>query len=66
MSNRVPENFTLADLKGQNFATVSEAAAILRVNPKTVRRGCKSGSVHGTKVEGAWRVSVAWLREAAT
>jgi hypothetical protein len=38
MSNRVPENFTLADLKGRNFATVSEAAAILRIDPKTVRR----------------------------
>jgi len=38
MSNRVPENFTLADLKGRNFATVSGAAAILRIDPKTVRR----------------------------
>jgi hypothetical protein len=45
---------------------VSEAAAILNVNPKTVRHGCESGSVHGIRIEGIWRISVAWLREAAS
>ncbi|HEX5298169.1 MAG TPA: helix-turn-helix domain-containing protein, partial [Streptosporangiaceae bacterium] len=65
MPNKVPENLTLADLRGRNFATVSEAAAILNLDPKTVRRGCESGSVNGTRIEGVWRISVAWLRERA-
>lgn len=33
MPNKVPENFTIADLKGRNFASVSEVAAILGADP---------------------------------
>ena len=37
MPNKVPENFSLADLKGRNFATVSQTAAVLGADPRTVR-----------------------------
>ena len=39
-----------------NVMTVEEAAAILKLSPKTVREHCKTGLIKGTKVGRTWRI----------
>jgi excisionase family DNA binding protein len=65
MPNVVPENFTIADLRGRNFASVSEAAAILGVDPRTVRADIAAGNIPATRTGTYYKVPVAWLRERA-
>ena len=60
----VGETFKLDDLQGRDFATVSEAAAILRADQRTVRRRCADGTIPAIKIPD-WRIPVRWLREAA-
>ena len=50
MPNKVPENFSLADLKGRNFATVSQTAAVLGADPRTVRADIAEGDIPAIKV----------------
>ena len=52
-------------LAGQLFATVPEAAAILRYDVRTVRRGIASGDIPAVRVGATNRIPVSWLREQA-
>ena len=54
-----------AALAGQAFATVSEAAAILRYDVRTVRRGIAAGEIPAMKVGSTYRIRVSWLRKQA-
>ena len=63
MPNRVPVHFTLADLHGCLFATVSEVAAILRADPRTVRKDIAAGAIPSVRAGAGYRVPVSWLRE---
>lgn len=54
-----------ASLIGRLFATVPEAAAILRYDVRTVRRGIAAGDIPATRVGSTYRIRVAWLREQA-
>jgi hypothetical protein len=56
---------TLADLAGCDFATVGEAAQILRADPRTIRRRIHDGTIPATRAAD-WRVPVAWLRQQAS
>ena len=55
----------LADLEGKLFATVPEAAAVLRSDPRSVRRSIAAGAIPAQPVGPRKLVPVAWLRQAA-
>jgi excisionase family DNA binding protein len=50
---------------GRLFAKVPEAAELLRMDERTVRRALVAGQIPGFRVGATWRVPVAWLREQA-
>lgn len=52
-------------LTGRLFATVPEAAAILRYDVRTVRRAIAAGEIPAVRAGSTYRISVAWLREQA-
>jgi excisionase family DNA binding protein len=52
-------------LNGRWFVTIAEAAEILHVDPRTVRRAIDRGQVPAVRVGQQYRVPVAWLRERA-
>jgi excisionase family DNA binding protein len=54
---------TLADLEGFDFGSVPEAADILRVDQRTVRKRIKDGTIPAVRMGTDWRVPVRWLRE---
>jgi hypothetical protein len=64
---RVPDvpKLTFDDLDGRMFATATEAAAILRLDPRSVRRGVASGDIPATHVGPSIRIPVSWLRSQA-
>jgi excisionase family DNA binding protein len=49
----------------QLFATVTEAAELLRLDERTVRRGITKGEIPAVRVATARRIPLAWLRRAA-
>jgi hypothetical protein len=55
----------LATLKDKLFATVPEAAAVLRSDPRSVRRSIAAGDIPAQPVGPRKLVPVAWLRRAA-
>jgi hypothetical protein len=55
----------LADLKGKLFATVPEVAAVLRSDPRSVRRSIAAGTIPAQPVGPRKLVPVSWLRRAA-
>lgn len=55
----------LADLEGKLFATVPEAAAVLRSDVRSVRRSIAAGDIPGIPVGPRKLVPVTWLRRAA-
>jgi hypothetical protein len=55
---------TLADLDGCDFATVGETSAIMRLDPRTVRRRIEDGKIPAIWL-GEFRIPVRWLRETA-
>jgi hypothetical protein len=55
----------LATLKGKLFATVPETAAVLRSDPRSVRRSIAAGDIPSTPVGPRKLVPVAWLRRVA-
>jgi hypothetical protein len=55
----------LAALADKLFATVPEAAAVLRSDPRTVRRSIAAGDIPAVPVGPRKLVPVAWLRQAA-
>jgi excisionase family DNA binding protein len=52
-------------LNGRWFVTITEAAAILEIDPRTVRRAIDRGDVPAVRVGQQYRVPAAWLREHA-
>jgi hypothetical protein len=59
------ESEPLASLDGRVFATVPEAAAVLRSDPRSVRRAIAAGEIPAVPVGPRKLVPVAWLRKAA-
>lgn len=55
----------LAKLEGKLFATVPEAAVVLRSDVRSVRRSIAAGDIPSTPVGPRKLVPVAWLRRAA-
>lgn len=52
---------TLADLRGRNFVRPWEAAQLLRVDVRTLRRAVADGDVPATRIGRDLRIPVAWL-----
>jgi excisionase family DNA binding protein len=52
-------------VKSKLFATSTEAALILDVDPRTLRAAIERGEIPGTRAGAAWRVPVSWLRKQA-
>ena len=48
------------------FVSGVEAAIVLNLDQRTVYKVLSAGQMPGTRVGGAWRVPMAWLRQAAT
>lgn len=55
----------LAVLEGKLFATVPEAAVVLRSDARSVRRSIAAGEIPAQAVGPRKLVPVAWLRRAA-
>jgi hypothetical protein len=55
----------VAGLDGKLFAFVSEAAVVLRSDPRSVRRSIAAGDIPCIRVGARSLVPVSWLREAA-
>jgi hypothetical protein len=55
----------LGALEGKLFATVPEAAAVLRSDPRSVRRAIAAGQIPAQPVGPRKLVPVAWLRRVA-
>lgn len=47
------------------FATPPEAARVLRMNDRTVRRGIERGEIPAVRVGANLRVPTSWIRERA-
>ena len=54
-----------APFAGRLFATVPEAAAILRYDVRTVRRAIAAGEIPAVRVGATYRIRVSWLRKQA-
>ena len=52
-------------LDGQLFASVPEAATVLRSDPRSVHRAIAAGDIPATRVGPRSLVPVKWLRQAA-
>jgi hypothetical protein len=55
----------LAELEGKLFATVPEAAVVLRSDVRSVRRSIAAGTIPAQPVGPRKLVPVSWLRQAA-
>ena len=55
----------LDSLSGKLFASVPEAATVLRSDPRSVRRAIAAGDIPCTRVGPRALVPVRWLREVA-
>jgi excisionase family DNA binding protein len=53
---------TQADLEGRLFVTVTELAALMQLDPRTVRRGIEDGSIPSIRVGRATRIPVPKIR----
>jgi excisionase family DNA binding protein len=60
-----PNPDPLAALAGQAFCTPVEAAAVLRVDPRTIRFKVGSGEIPATRIGVRILIPVAWLRSQA-
>jgi excisionase family DNA binding protein len=54
---------TIDDLGDRLFAGVPEAATILGLDRRTVRRAVAAGTIPATKIGAQWRIPTKWLRE---
>lgn len=55
----------LSRIDGRLFASTTEAAVILDVDPRTLRAALDRGEVPGCRAGTTWRIPVSWLREQA-
>jgi len=56
---------TLDDLDGRLFADVPQAAGLLGLDERTVRRAAAAGEIPAHKVGHKWMIPAAWLRQQA-
>lgn len=52
----------LERLNGRLFATVPEAAAILRYDERTIRKAAASGEIPCSRTGRSYRIPVMWIR----
>lgn len=57
---------SLDDLEGRTFATVSEYAAIMRLDPRTVVSAIKAGDIPAIRNGQQYRIPTAWIKAAAS
>jgi excisionase family DNA binding protein len=55
----------LERIRTKLFASSTEAAAILDVDPRTLRGAIERGEIPATRAGSNWRVPVSWLSEQA-
>jgi len=55
----------LVDVSTRLFITVNEAAGLLLVDPRTIRRGIERGAIPVVKFGGAIRIPTTWIRQQA-
>jgi excisionase family DNA binding protein len=55
----------LKRIEGRLFATVTEAAAILRYDARTLRKAIDAGEIPCVRVGATRRVPVSWITEQA-
>ncbi len=53
---------TQADLEGRLFVTVTELAALMQLDPRTVRRGIEDRSIPSIRVGRSTRIPVPKIR----
>lgn len=56
---------TAIQLAGRLFCLVPEAAQVLELDPRTLRRAIEAGEFPAVKISGSWRIPVAKLLELA-
>ena len=54
-----------AELRVQEFFSVPEAAKLLRMDERTIRKMCVSQEIPGKMLRNRWRIPTWWLREQA-
>jgi hypothetical protein len=54
------------EAEGRTFAAVWEVANIFESDPRTIRRQCREGGIPHVKIGAEYKISVAWLRHAAS
>ena len=52
-----------AELRVQEFFSVPEAARLLRMDERTIRKMCVSGEIPAVLLRNRWRIRTWWLRE---
>ena len=52
----------LRRLDGRLFATVTEAAAILRYDARTVRKAIEAGEIPAVRAGSTYRIATDWIR----
>ena len=55
----------LARIENRLFATTTEAAAILRYDPRTLLKAIEAGDIPSTRVGATYRIPTAWIKEQA-
>ena len=55
-------NTAAPDLEGRLFITVTELAALLQLDPRTIRRGIQDGSIPAVRVGRSTRIPVPKIR----
>ena len=53
---RPRKTVTVDDVPRQTYYTVSEAANIAHVHPRTIRARLNDGTLRGKKLSGTWRI----------
>ncbi len=52
-----------SELSVQEFFSVPEAAKLLRMDARTIRKMCAGGEIPGRMLRNRWRIPTWWLRE---
>lgn len=56
---------TFDDLGDHLFANVPKAAAVLGLDPRTVRRAAAAGDIPACRIGAKWLIPLTWLQEQA-
>jgi excisionase family DNA binding protein len=55
----------LERIEGMLFATTTEAAAVLGIDARTLRKAIEAGDIPATRAGKTYRIPTIWLREQA-